>query len=93
MSQVKLFERTDKGTHGAVWWAGSWECRNNDGYFQDREGGKGPWSFVIYGFGDTDCIVYRLNEAGTLVHDCVPIDANDRITINGRKYGRNNWRH
>ena len=93
MGQTELFERTDKGCHGAVWWAGNWECRNKDGYFQNREGGAGQWAYVIYAFGDTDCIVYRLDEAGELVHDCVEIDAGDSITINGKKYGRANWHH
>jgi len=25
--------------------------------------------------------------------ECVPIDAEDRITIAGRKYGRKHWNH
>ena len=90
---LELFERTDKGIHGAIWWVGNWECRNRNGYFQDREGGKGAWSYVIYAFGDTDCTVYQILASGEIVNDVVPIDAKDRITIHGRKYGRANWRH
>ncbi|CTQ47677.1 hypothetical protein [Roseibium aggregatum] len=93
MSQLELFERDDKGVAGAVWWAGHWQCRNNNGFFQDREDGKGPWKFVIYGFGETDCTVYRVSEDGQLSHCRVPIDERNRILINGRRHGPENWRH
>lgn len=93
MAQHELFERTDKGVPGAVWWSGNWQCRNKGGFLQDREAGTGPWSFVIYGFGDTDCSVYGIKPDGSLTHVSVPIDAQNRITIRRRKYGRSNWRH
>ncbi|GAB2188326.1 hypothetical protein [Roseibium sp. LAB1] len=93
MDQLELFQCTGKGQPGATWWAGRWQCRNMNGWFQDREDGKDPWYFVVYAFGDSDCVVYRLDEAGTLVHHRAPIDPQGRITIDGRKYGRRNWRH
>lgn len=53
MSQPELFERTDKGASGAVWWVGNWQIRNNEGFLQDREEGQGHWQFVVYAFGET----------------------------------------
>ncbi|WP_271952753.1 hypothetical protein [Ruegeria faecimaris] len=95
MQQLDLIPMapTEKGTPGASWWAGAWECRNHDGYFQTREQGRGPWKFVIYGFGDDDVSVYGVNPFGELIRQSVPIDQQDRITILGRKYGRDNWQH
>jgi hypothetical protein len=48
---------------------------------------------VIYGFGETDCTVYRVSEDGQLSHCRVPIDERNRILINGRRHGPENWRH
>ncbi|MEM8976176.1 MAG: hypothetical protein AAGD43_29260 [Pseudomonadota bacterium] len=95
MEQMELIPITDleKATHGISWWAGSWECRNFHGFFQSREDGRGPWAFTIYGFGETTASIYRISETGDLVQHSVPIDAEDRITVLGRKYGRENWNH
>lgn len=90
--QEELFD-IDKGQHGAEWVTGGWQCRNLDGWFQQREGGEGPWQFVVYAFGVTDCTVYRLNKAGGLYQERVPIDEQDRITVGRRKYGREYWSH
>jgi hypothetical protein len=94
-AQQQLFEVTaaHKARHGAVWTAGNWECRNFHGYFQSREGGTGPWCFQIYGFGDEDCSVYALAGKGEMVFLRVPIDQENRITVRGCKYGRDNWNH
>ncbi|WP_187431434.1 hypothetical protein ROLI_047990 (plasmid) [Roseobacter fucihabitans] len=87
MEQLTLFD-IDKSADGSVWWHGNAECRNNGGFYQAREGGAGQWEFVIYSFGDDDVSVYRFGADGELYLDQVPIDARDRITIHGRKYGR-----
>lgn len=94
-AQQQLFEtpRADMARHGAVWWRGNWECRNFHGYFQSREGGEGLWCFQIHAFGDTDCCVYALDTSGLLIQMRVPIDDQNRITVRGRKYGRNQWAH
>lgn len=92
MEQLSLFD-IDKSVDGAVWWHGSMKCRNTGGYYQVSEDGAGPWEFVIYGFGDHDVSVYRVGSGGDLYLDQVPIDARDRITVHGRKYGRQHWRH
>ncbi|MDH2328309.1 hypothetical protein QCN27_15695 [Cereibacter sp. SYSU M97828] len=90
--QNDLFE-IDKGQHGAEWVTGNWQCRNFNGWFQQREGGEGPWQFVVYAFGVTDCTIYRLNKAGGMYQERVPIDEQDRITVGRRKYGREHWTH
>ncbi|PTE19572.1 hypothetical protein C5F48_22190 [Cereibacter changlensis JA139] len=54
----------DKGQHGAEWICGSYQCRNFEGWFQQREMGEGNWQFVIIGFGINDCSVYRVNQSG-----------------------------
>lgn len=81
--------------HGQKAWIGNYEVRNFHGFYQSREGGKGPWQFHVSGFDDTvtgqagTCTVI-LAKGGV---ESIPIDATDRITINGRKYGRANWKH
>lgn len=37
--------------------------------------------------------IYRIARDGRLVHEDVPIDGRDRLSVNGRKYSRDNWRH
>lgn len=95
--QGALFPMTmeEKGTQGATWWAGNWECRNHYGYLQQREGGKGYWQFVIYGFGfdDISASVYRIAENGHAYHEDVPIDDKDRLLIRGERYGQDYWYH
>ncbi|WP_299553660.1 hypothetical protein [uncultured Tateyamaria sp.] len=95
MEQLALIDLMpeERGTSGAVWWSGSWECRNFGGFYQVREQGRGNWCFIIYAFGDHHANVYRVNQIGELYRENVPIDANDRITILGRKYGRDHWQH
>lgn len=95
MTQLQMFEATEreKARHGAIWWAGSWECRNFHGYFQSREGGEGKWLFQIYAFGEEDCSVYALDTEGQMTQLRVPIDPQNRITVLGRKYARNSWAH
>lgn len=90
--QAELYD-IDKGQHGAEWICGSYQCRNFEGWFQQREMGEGNWQFVIIGFGINDCSVYRVNQSGALYEQVVPIDEQDRITIGRRKYGRDNWHH
>lgn len=93
MTDTLFPDLIDKARHGATWWAGNWQCRNFHGYFQSREGGRGPWRFQIDGFGDDDCTVLVVRDQGSLGTCRAPIDALDRITIMGRKYGRNHWSH
>ncbi len=70
--------------------------RDKNGYLQVRDGIGDPWRFVVTGFDDTStgqdgfCTVQCAN--GERERN-VPIDANDRILINGRRYGRRNWIH
>lgn len=92
-----LFPETiSKGEHGAVWWAGNWQCRNWHGYFQSREQGRGPWRFNVPWFStdDTTCSVGRIDVEGRdFTESDVPIDRHGRITIRGRSYGRQSWNH
>jgi hypothetical protein len=90
--QLDLFA-TEKRDHGFCWRMGGYDCRNFHGYFQQREIGATDWQFVIYAFGDTDAVVYAINDDCDLIHTRVPIDSNDRLTICGAKYGRQNWAH
>lgn len=92
--QSELFADTSAhDSHGAIWWAGNWQCRNWHGYLQHREGGSGNWCFIIHSFGgDPD------GEGTAWVHriegkEAVPIDANNRLLIRGRRYGRSHWHH
>lgn len=70
-----------------------WETRDFHGFRQVREippgCNPGRWRFVIYGFGDDDCSVYRAD--GT--RERVPIDAQNRILIAGRRFGQEHWTH
>lgn len=85
---------TDHSQHGATWRAGNWNCRNFHGYFQSREVGAKNWCFQIYGFNDHDCSVATIKDDGEMGHEnFIPIDAQDRITILGKKYGRPFWSH
>lgn len=95
MGQVEMLPLDHKHIPGATWWAGSWECRNFEGYFQSREGGVGPWCFQVVWFGNDDisCDVYAVGPDGELVLETVPIDDKARITVCGRKYGRRYWCH
>jgi len=95
MRQITLIDLTpeERGTPGAVWWSGSWQCRNFHGYYQVRQQGRGKWCFIIYAFGDHHANIYRVNEIGELFREDVPIDPKDRITVRGRKYGRGLWQH
>lgn len=93
--QPDLFE-VDKSRHGAVWVAGSFECRNFHGYYQCREGGEGKWRFQVPWFGcdERTCTVYTIDEYGGLQHEKdVPIDDLNRITIRGRRYSPDYWDH
>lgn len=98
--QLEFFDahemhQIDKGQPGAIWWAGDYECQNFNGWYLSRWGGEGHWQFHIYGFGNDEvsCSVYRLNTSGALELETVPIDEQDRITIDGKKYGREHWNH
>lgn len=95
MKQGTLIDLTpeERGTPGAIWWSGSWQCRNFDGYYQVREQGRGNWCFIVYAFCERHASIYCVNEIGELVRDDVPIDAKDRISVLGRKYGREHWQH
>jgi len=95
MTQMELIplDPAAKGKPGATWWAGSWECRNHFGYFQSREQGRGEWQFTIHSFGDLTAAIYRINAKGEMTLTSVPIDAQDRITVLGRKFGRKHWNH
>ncbi|WP_417839429.1 hypothetical protein [Tritonibacter scottomollicae] len=97
MSQLELIPMTqsEKGKPGAQWWVGAYQCRNFEGYFQQREQGRGPWQFVIYGFGfdDVSASIYRVRQDGNLEKEVVPINGKDILTVNGREYGRANWCH
>lgn len=71
----------------------SWQERDFEGFYQAREvvpGHRpGRWRFYVLGFGDTECTVYRADKS----RQRVPIDARNRITINGRKYGPAHYAH
>lgn len=73
----------------------NWERRIiNNGYVQHREvyrnGSRGEWQFYISGFGPT--VEGGTGRCGSYDH-FVPIDANNRIKINGRWYDRRYWDH
>lgn len=92
-----LFPDTiNKSEHGATWWAGSWECRNWNGYFQSRESGRGNWCFQVPWFSNDNltCSVYVIDaNSQPQTRDLIPIDQENRITIQGRKYSRDFWHH
>ena len=70
--------------------------RDFHGFRQYRDDVKSPWRFYITGFDATSsgqdgfCTVMRSDGCR---ESSVPIDAQDCITINGRKYGPENWTH
>lgn len=69
--------------------------RDFHGFYQSREDEHSPWLFYVTGFDSSYsgeagiCTVLRFD--GT--EQRVAIDELDRITIDGRKYGRKHWRH
>ena len=74
---------------------GNYWIRNFKGYFQSREGNKGPWLFYVIGFGGTypdgvgTCSV-RMSDGRS---KRVLIDDQHRINIDGRLYGYEHWDH
>lgn len=93
MEQLSFLDPVDKSVSGATWWAGNYHCRNWRGYYQIRERGAGPWQFVVYAFGDKDAVIYAINDISDLCHLRVPMDAKDRLLIDGKRYGRRFWSH
>jgi hypothetical protein len=73
----------------------SFETRDFHGFFQHREIVEGvplgAWKFNVSSFGNDDKDCFLLMTDGSLTR--VPIDKDDRITVNGRLYGRENWHH
>ncbi|TFF36178.1 hypothetical protein [Mucilaginibacter psychrotolerans] len=73
------------------------QIRNFKGYHQHREcteiGDKLTcrWVFYICGFSFCDNYAFVLKFDGS--EELVSIDAEDRILINGRRYGRKHWNH
>lgn len=69
--------------------------RDFHGFAQFREDENDPWRFYVSGFDSTSC--GEAGECAVLRTDggleWVPIDAENRISINGRKYGRQHWDH
>lgn len=80
---------------GEVRSVGNYQVRNFKGFYQSREGGKGPWKFHISGFDSTTtgsagfCTLILANGG----REVVPIDEKDRISVLGIKYSRENWMH
>jgi hypothetical protein len=74
------------------------QTRDFHGYSQFRVGGVGPWRFYVCGFSGaphgngTDSMCRVLRSDGTS-EARVPIDEEGRLTILGRKYGRDRWDH
>ena len=75
---------------------GNWQRRViNGGWVQRREGTRGRWMFEIVSFDATFsghsgfCHVENTKQP----FNRVPIDAQDRILINGRRYRRAHWHH
>lgn len=71
------------------------EARDFKGFKQYRDSPRSPWCFYITGFdcrhsgAANRCHVLRTD--GTTA--CVPIDADNRILIDGRRYGQRRWNH
>lgn len=69
--------------------------RDFHGYAQYREDEYSPWQFYVCGFDSTcsgeagRCAI--LKNDGT--EEDVPIDAEDQITVRGKKYDRRYWNH
>jgi hypothetical protein len=80
---------------GEIRQVGNYYVRDFKGYHRSRYGKTGPWRFYISGFDGTSAgqcgRCYVLLSSGST--ECVPIDASDRITIHGRKYGPKHWDH
>ena len=80
---------------GEVRTVGNYQVRNFKGFYQSREGKEGAWKFHISGFDSTTtgsagfCTLILANGG----REEVPIDAKDRISVLGAKYGRENWIH
>lgn len=67
-----------------------WSVRDFHGYYQSREGERGAWEFYVSAFrGDDEAVVLRYDRS----YECVPIDAQDRVKIAGRWWGRAHWNH
>lgn len=67
-----------------------WYSRDFEGYYQSREGESGEWEFYVSGFfGDDQASVLRYDRS----YESVAIDAQDRIKIAGRWWGRAHWNH
>ena len=73
----------------------TWEKRDYDGFVQYREAACESWHFYVCGFesgcGNQGgyCNVMRTDGDTERVF----IDARDRLLINGRWYGRRQWKH
>lgn len=70
--------------------------RNFHGFYQYRETRRCRWRFVIEAFGcdDSTAEVLRMKPDGQSVTcSTIPIDAKDRLLIEGRRYGRDHWKH
>jgi hypothetical protein len=94
MTDTLFSDLIDRSKHGATWRDGAWTARNWRGWFQSREDGSKIWRFQIIGFrGDHSAMVYQVADTGGLVSVPVPIDAGDRILIEGKRYGRAHWDH
>jgi len=87
--QLDLFEGDELDA------ASVWQTRDFEGFHQAREGNSGTWCFRVTGFDDTSSgtpgYCYVLRADGTTKK--VAIDAQDRITVAGKKYGREHWTH
>ena len=69
--------------------------REVGGFLQFREGEGAPWRFHVAGF-DATCSgeagqCWVLAAGGQSLP--VPIDAQDRLLIDGKRYGREAWDH
>ena len=66
----------------------------NNGFVQIKDSGSRIWKFYVTSFDNTasgeNGTCYVLTEYGSVP---VPIDAKDRILINGRRYDRKHWDH
>lgn len=98
--QDSLFEFTDSPNtehlkHGEIAQVGNWQVRNFHGFHQSRESESGQWLFYVSGYGrivdgdHVECSLLCID--GSLF--TVPLDKQDRITVLGKKYGRDSWNH
>ncbi len=93
MEQLSFFDPVNKATPGAKWWVGNWQCRNFNGYFQQREEGRGAWQFVIFAFGDDDADIYAIDDQGALFRTRCLMDDKDNLVVLGKCYCRAHWCH